>query len=44
MTPKQRRLLLRIKHQRIKKVKNYVFGILIIAGFIKLLSEGLKLL
>jgi len=44
MTPKQRRLKLRIKHERISTVKKYVLGFILIAGFIKLLSEGLKLL
>lgn len=44
MTPKQRRLMIRIKHQRNNKFKKYFIGIILIAGLLKLLSEGLKLL
>jgi len=44
MTPKQKRLRRRIRHERIKTGKKYVLGIILLAGFIKLLSEGLKLL
>jgi len=44
MTPKQKRLRIRIKNERINKIKKYVLGIILLAGFLKLLSEGLRLI
>jgi len=44
MTPKQKRLRIRIKNERINKIKKYVLGIIVLACFLKLLSEGLRLI
>ena len=44
MTPKQQRIKNVLKVNRNNKIKKYVISILVIAGFIKLLSLGLQAL
>ena len=44
MTPKQQRIKNVLKVNRNSKIKRYVIGIILIAGFIKLLSLGLQAL
>lgn len=41
MTPKQQRIKNVLKTNRNSKIKRYAIGILVIAGFLKLLSLGL---